>query len=289
MLWLARVASTTLLLCVASPRLESQSDPRLIEAVRLAQEGHGDSARVITAGVLAATAPNDSLYAEALYTAALVAADVEQRRLYLLRVVVEHARSRWADRALLLLAQTAYAERDLEGAMRYVTRLLADYPSSSVRAVAALWGARAALDRRDLAVACQWADLGLQAVGSDVELRGQLEFQRDRCRALMLADTTRVGRGQPAAGAPTAGRPSPPAAPTGTWYVQVAALRTQQAAASTARQVERLGYGARTLREGGFYKVRAGPFPTRPAAEAALPRLRRELGGQPFVLQVPEG
>jgi tetratricopeptide (TPR) repeat protein len=261
--------------------LDAQTDPRLQSAVRLAQEGMADSARALVARLLASTAPADPLYPEVLYTTALVAEDVEARRLHLLRVAVEHARSPWADHALLQLAQLAYAERDLEGAVRHVSRLLSDYPASPVRAAGALWGARAALDRRDLALACQWADLGLQAASADVELRNQLEFQRDRCRAMVLADTARARPGTPPPPPPAA---RPPA--TGTWFVQVAALRTQQAAASTQRTVERLGFAATTVRDGGFYKVRAGPFPSRAEASAALPRLRRELGGQPFVLQV---
>ncbi len=55
-------------------RLAAQSDPRLVSAVRLAQDGLSDSARAVVGRILAATAATDSLVPEVLFTAGLLAA-----------------------------------------------------------------------------------------------------------------------------------------------------------------------------------------------------------------------
>src|SRR5690606_23793712 len=51
--------------------------------------------------------------------------------------------------------------------------------------------------------------------------------------------------------------------------VQVVAAGTQSAADDAVRRLEQLGYGARIYREGGFFKVRAGPYAARADANAA--------------------
>ncbi len=66
---------------VAAP-LQAQSDPRLLSAVRLAQEGLGDSARAVAGRVLAGTRPTDALYPEVLYTIAVVRAVVDAQHEY---------------------------------------------------------------------------------------------------------------------------------------------------------------------------------------------------------------
>ena len=66
------------LLC--SSRLAAQNDPRLVAAVRLAQDGLSDSARAVAGRILAATPAADSLYSEALYTMGLLAATEQDRR-----------------------------------------------------------------------------------------------------------------------------------------------------------------------------------------------------------------
>jgi hypothetical protein len=172
--------------------LQAQSDPRLVSAVRLAQEGLGDSARAVAGRVLAGTRPTDALYPEVLYTIAVVASTAQDKRLYLQRVAVEYSQSEWADDALLQLAQLDYASGSPSGTVQQVQLLLRDYPASPVRAKAALWGTRAAFDTRNRALACQWADLGVGAAGEDIELRNQLEFQRNRCNAVTAADTAAV-------------------------------------------------------------------------------------------------
>ncbi len=259
------------LTCVVAAPLAAQRDPELLRAVRLAQEGSGDSARAIAGRILTTTAPDDPKYAEALYASAVVAASPREKRLFLQRIAVEYSQSEWADDALLQLAQLDYAGRDAAGAVGQIDRLLADYPESPLRAPAALWGARAAFDVRDRERACRWSDLGLGAVGDNVELKNQLEFQRERCRALAREEST-AAPPQPA-----------PAAPG--WLVQVAAVKTRAEANVEVARIKRLDLPAEVIQEGGWFKVRSGPFPTRERASAAMSRLRTSLGGKPFLVE----
>src|ERR1051326_2311063 len=189
-----RLSVLLLLSVFPSLRLCAQSDPRLVTAVRLAQDGRSDSARAVEGRILAALEPTDSLYPEALYTLGLLAASEQDRRLCLRRVVVDCAVSAGADDALLQLVQLDSAVGDAAGAVREVDQLLRDYPGSPLTAVAALWGSRAAGDRKDSATACRMADAGLAAVGDDIDLRNQLEFQKQRCQGLeaLAAESTRA-------------------------------------------------------------------------------------------------
>lgn len=254
----------------------AQEHPRLVEAVRLAREGQSDSARAVAGAVLSTTTTTAPLYPEALFTVALVASTVDEKRLHLQRVAIEYSQSAWADDARLELAQLAYAERKFDEAVRQVERLLADYPLSPVRAAGALWGSRAAFDQRNLPLACQWAMAGLGSVGADVELRNQLDFQRQRCEATLASDTIAATPPPP---------PAPPPAAGPAWWVQVAAFRTESQAATVRQQLERARIEATVIRDAGFWKVRAGPYGTEAEAQRALPTVRRISGGQPFVVR----
>lgn len=270
-------------------RLPAQTDARLVSAVRLAQEGQSDSARKVAGRLLVSLQPTDSLYPEVLYTLGILAATEEERRLYLRRVIVDHSVSPWADDALLSMVQLEYATGNTEVAARDAERLVRDYPGSPVAANAALWGARAAGDRRDGATACRLADAGLQAVGTNVELRNQLEFQRQRCTGLVAMAEQAARRDSAAAGresSPAATPPAPPARRSG-WYVQLSAVRTRAAGDQELRRLARVDYQGVILQESGLYKVRAGPFATRQEAASALTKIKARLGGTPFVTRVP--
>jgi hypothetical protein len=278
-----------ILLLMLPATLSGQQDPRLVSAVRLAQEGQSDSARKVAGRLLVSLQPTDSLYPEVLYTLGILAATEEERRLYLRRVIVDHSVSPWADDALLSMVQLEYATGNTEGAARDAERLVRDYPGSPVSATGALWGARAAGDRRDAATACRLADAGLQSVGTDIELRNQLEFQRQRCTGL-VAMTEQAARRDSAAAARETSRtdtpPAPPARRSG-WYVQFSAVRTRAAGDQELRRLARVDYPGVVLQESGLYKVRAGPFATRQEAASALTKIKARLGGTPFVTRVP--
>ena len=284
-------ASLFLLLPAVQPssRLAAQSDPRLVAAVRLAQDGLSDSARAVVGRILGSLQPTDSLYAEALYTMGFLAGTEADRRLHLRRVVVDYAQSDWADDALLQLAQLDYAVGNTEATVRQIEVLLRDYPATPVAGIAAFWGARAAGDRRDAATACRMADAGLLATGSDVELRNQLEFQKQRCQG--LATITAESARSPAAAPRRPAEDPPGRAPThparSGYFVQVSAVRTQAAATTEMARVKRAGYTAILVRESGLLKVRVGAFRTKAEADAAASEIRIRIGARPFVVRVP--
>lgn len=261
-----------------------QTDPRLLDAVRTAQEGRSDSARSVVRRLLAATAPTDSLYPEILYTQAMVAGEAGEMRRDLQRVAVEYSASSWADDALLRLVQMDYATRSLDGAARNLERLRLDYPLTPLLPQAAYWAARTYFDLKNSELACRWLTDGI-ARAQDLELRNQLAYLQQRCGAPE----------QRPAGADTAGAvagkdsvPAPPVAAAPARYrVQVSAVATPGAAADAAGKVERLGYQAVIVRERGLYKVRAGAFATREEAQAAVPKLKAAFGGNPFLIAEP--
>ena len=287
--WAPVAAVLALLTVCASAQLPAQTDARLVSAVRLAQEGQSDSARKVAGRLLVSLQPADSLYPEVLYTLGILAATEEERRLYLRRVIVDHSVSPWADDALLSMVQLEYATGNTEGAARDAERLIRDYPGSPLTATGALWGARAAGDRRDGATACRLADAGLQAVGTDIELRNQLEFQRQRCTGLIAMTEQTARRDSAAAGRETSRTATPPAPPArrSGWYVQFSAVRTRAAGDQELRRLARADYPGVILQESGLYKVRAGPFATRQEAASALTKIKARLGGTPFVTRVP--
>jgi cell division septation protein DedD len=287
-------------------RLAAQNDPRLVGAVRLAQDGLSDSARAVAGRILVATLPADSLYPEVLYTMGVLAATEQDRRLYLRRVVVDFGQSPWADDALLSLGQLDYAGGNPAATVRQMDQLLRDYPGSPLAAIAAFWGARAAGDRRDATTACRMADQGLGTVGGDIELKNQLEFQKQRCQSLaaIIAESVRVAVADSAAHAradsiarakPARGKPFPPArnraaVPPSSrhgFFVQVSAVKTQDAANADIARIKRAGFSAVVAKESGYLKVRAGAFKTRALAQAAAADLKARLGGRPFVVEVP--
>jgi hypothetical protein len=299
------------LLLAGASAAAGQTDPRLVAAVRSAQEGQGDSARSAVDRLLAATAPSDSLYPEILYTQAMVANTAADMRRHLQRVVVEHPTSSWVDDALLRLVQMDYATRSFDNAARNLERLRLDYPLTPLFAQAAYWGGRTYFDLKDTARACRWLADGIGRAEADLELQRQLGFLYQRCDVRVAAgdsgaaDTTsKSGAVRPDSGTPTpppprkaaadsaAGRiadslPQRAAARAPRFRIQVAAVATPGAADDAASKAEGLGFPAVIVRERGFYKVRAGAFATRQEAQAAVPKLKARIGGSPFVVAEP--
>lgn len=282
------VLAVVLGLALAPAVAAAQQDARLVEAVRLAREGLPDSARTLTARLLATVAPTDPLFPELLYTIALVASSEPDRRLYLRRVAVEYGASPWADNALLQLAQLDFASGNTEGALRSVERIMADFPGSDVAAEAAFWGARAAFDRNDPRRACAWLATGIASAGTDIELRNRLEFLNLRCQGPFPDSTTPPPAPPPPAPAPSPPAPTPRPAAGPAWHVQVAALTERAAIDRIVEALRQMGYEPSVVPgPGGLQKVRAGRFSTRALAQSEVARLRTRFGGQPFVVSDP--
>jgi len=288
-----------MLLLAGTAAAGAQTDPRLVAAVRSAQEGQGDSARSAVDRLLAATPPTDPLYPQILYTQAMVANTAADMRRHLQRVVVEHPTSPWADDALLRLVQMDYATRSFDNAARNLERLRLDYPVTPLLAQAAYWGGRTYLELKDTTRACRWLADGMAQKNVDLELQRQMGFMYQRCGAAgqraggATGDTAAAGSAD-SVPKPTAARPDstaakPPAAeaPRPRFRVQIAAVATPGAADDAASKAEGLGFPSVIVRERGLYKVRAGEFATRQEAQAAISKLKAGIGGSPFVVAEP--
>jgi len=165
----------------------SQTDPRLIDAVRNAQEGRSDSARMKVRRLLAATSPSDSLYPQIIYTQAMVASEANEMRRQLQRVAVEYSSSSWADDALLRLVQLDYASGNLEGSARNLERIRLDYPGSPLLPQASYWAARTYFDQKNPELACRWLADGLAVSRGNIELQNQLGYLDQRCNSVRTA------------------------------------------------------------------------------------------------------
>lgn len=265
----------------------AQTDPRLVAAVRQAQEGQSDSARTTVQELLARTSATDPLYPQILYTAAILANEAADMRRRLQQVAVEFPTSAWTDDALLRLAQLDYATRQLDGATRHLERLAIDFPDSPLYAQAAYWAGMTYFDQQQQAKACRWLADGMARSRDDVEVQTQLGYLYQRCGASAQASAP-AQASTVRAPAPVPG-PTPTPAPTpasarGKFRVQVAAVGTPAAASAAAQKVEPLGYRMVTVQEGGLYKVRAGSFATRAEAQQAAAAIKAKLGGTPFVV-----
>ena len=294
--WVGLVA-ITLFTAPAPQRLSAQSDSRLVAAVRLAQEGQGDSARIQVKRILDATPVASPLYAEALYTTGVVAASTTEMERQFRRLVVEFNGSAWADDALLRLMQLNFAQGDLPGVTRTAERLAADYPQSEVIPEAATWAARVYFRQQDNANGCRWLADGLARVDSlNVELKNQLTFLNGRCGAAQAPQQQAPPQqapprdSAPAAEPPAPARDSTPTAPApqrpSAWAVQVASSSTQANADDLVRRLARDGFaGAYIIRDGAALKIRVGRLSARADADQLLARVRAKYP-QAFVVEV---
>jgi DNA polymerase III subunit delta len=270
--------------------LFAQTDPRLIEVIRSAQEGQGDSARAKVQRLLATTSPGDTLYPQIIYTQAMVASDAADMRRQLQRVAVEYSSSNWADDALLRLVQLDYASGNLDGAARNLERIRRDYPGSALLPQAAYWAARTYFDQRNPGLACRWVADGLAASQGNVELQNQLGYLNQRCSSVAVAGPRPAADSQTAVATaapdtstprsdttrhPRAATPSPTPAPTATPATPApppqptpTATRPDTARADSAQPVRRAG------RAGPRFRIQITAVRTAAAAESIAAKLK---------------
>ena len=267
----------TFALLVAATPLTAQQDSLMREAVRLATEGQSDSARAIVESQLARMSPSEAQYAEVLFTAGMVSDTARVAARYFRQVSIEYSRSPWADKALLRLAQLAFAAGDLDDVQRYTQRILLDYPLSPVRGQAAFWAGRAEFDLDNTPGACRQMDEAERNTGENIELANQVAFYLQRCTNVLGRNTN-----------------APDSAPAQTdtrsgvtvYAVQVAAVSSAAAADQTMQALRDAGHPARVFKDAdGLLKVRVGQFRRRQDAEAIVAELRRVIGGSPFVVE----
>ena len=282
------VSAVAVFLSVYPPtRLFCQTDPRLQDAVRLAQNGRMDSARMVVNRLLGSLPASDSVYPEALYTAGILAPDPLAVVRNLQRVVVEFGMSPWADDALLRLTQFYFAQSDPAATVQSAERLRRDYPDSPLKTRADFPAARAYFDLKDEPHGCALIQEALDGPTDDVEFKNQVRFYAAPCSGVSTAS----GTGAAAPTADTAARPDsgPPATPQpAAFSVQVLAVRSAAQVDDVLTRLKVMGFDARVVRDtSGLIKVRVGRYATRDEAQRTQARLKARLGGQPFVVEEP--
>ncbi len=278
--WTVRVAILMALTVYPSNRLVSQTDARLVEALRLAQSGQVDSGRAIVRRALATLPPGDSVYPQALLAAAKIAPDAPTVALHLNRIVVEYGASPWADDALLLLTQLYFAQRDPAKTIDAAERLNRDYPDSPFRARASFSAARSYFELKNETRGCELIQQALDGAGDDVEFKNQVAFYAARCSAASTTPTTQTTADTSA--------PTPPGGGTRTYAVQVLAVKSAAQVDDMLTQLKVMGFDARVVRDStGLFKVRVGRYATREEAARTQQRLKTRVGGQPFVVEEP--
>jgi septal ring-binding cell division protein DamX len=276
----------------------AQTDPRLVAALRQAQEGHSDSARAVVGQLLQATPTTDSLYPEILYTQAMVASDAGEMRTGLQRIAVEYSTSAWADDALLRLVQMDYATHNLSGAARNLEKLRSDYPASNLISAASYWGGRVYFELNNPALGCRWLADGLAQSQGDIEQQNRLNYLNQRCANVPATasdstgaphDSTKMAAAdstRPPSGSDSTTTSAGPAGKT-VYRIQVAAVGNKAAANDAERKARALGLTVKTVHDKKLYKVRVGQYATRAEAQAAAAGLKVKLGGTPFVVSEP--
>jgi len=265
-----------LLSIIPTFHLSAQTDARLVEALRLAQNGQVDSGRNVIRRLLVALPPTDSVYPQALLAGAKIAPDAATVATNLNRIVLEYGASPWADDALLLLTQLYFAQRDAAQTIQAAERLRRDYPDSPLRYRADFPAARAYFELKNEARGCELIQeslAGANAAG-EVEFTNQVNFYSSRCAGVATAPPPAVD-----STAPTAAK---------TYAVQVLAVKSAVQVDEMLTRLKVMGFDARVVRDtSGFFKVRVGRYNTREEAQQTQQRLRTRLGGQPFVVEEP--
>ncbi len=155
---------------------------------------------------------------------------------------------------------------------------------------------------------------GIAAAGDDLELKNQLQFAKQSCNigagvqyAAQVPESLRAGPPPtnldtaarvpltpppPSASKPPVANPPatkvPAAAAASPWRVQVAAISDKAVIARVVRKIEAAGFKAYTVPgPSGLTKIQAGPFATRAAAVAGLPKVKAAVGGSPIVVAAP--
>jgi hypothetical protein len=248
----------------------AQQDSLLREAVRLATEGQGDSARVLVKTRIGELSPADSLYPEALYVAGVVAQSSDSALAYFRRVSIEFSRSEWADDALLRRSELAFAAGELSAAARYSETILLDYPFSGALAKAAYWAGRSHLELGAADTGCGYLRRAEASAGEDVELANRARYFLQRCAALETGPDSARAQGRARL----------------VYAVQVAAVQSAAAANELMQQLHGEGYDSHVVRDSdGLLKVRVGRFSQKAQAQELAVELRAKLGGQPFVVE----
>lgn len=244
---------------LTATEVPAQEAGELDRVARFVEAGDTEEARQLLARWEAEWGGNAEMpeLARAWYLAGRLSEDARQAELYYLRVVIEGSSTPYADDALLHLAQYQVALGDFGRALEYLQRLRRDYPHSEHAAAATLWWARAARLAGDSTGACAAIESGLAEVGpADTTTSRALRELRMGC-----------------------------VPGTGSYSVQVAALKDRAAAQELVARLRGSGYDAWLFSGSGdqLHRVRVGRQLDIVEAQARAERLVAS-GYSPFLV-----
>jgi cell division protein FtsN len=168
------VASTT--------NAQSVDSSLYLRAQEMVANGDAASGRALVDSILHVTSPDSVRYAEGLYWRATLAASATTAEQDYRRIIVDYPMSPWVDKALLRMGQLELTLSEYDEALQHLQRIPAEHPNSTLRANASYWMARVLFEKNDITHACAANAEALARVSqSDIELRNQIDFQRQRC------------------------------------------------------------------------------------------------------------
>lgn len=259
----------------AAPAIAQEAELDRIEALILA--GEYAAARSAIQEWWGAVEGGRNVPAEARARAHLLRAslapDLRSAERDYLAVALGHPTTPYAPRALLALGQGFLASGDIARAVSYLTRLVDDYPGSSLRPVGLLWLARARRLDGDAPGACTAARGGLATADGDL---ASLLRREEQAACPPATRDQAAPRAQPADSTAATDRGLPATDPQGRFAVQSGAFRQLEGAEALARRLRAAGYEPRLVYVPGsqLLRVRIGRFSSFAAAEAVAVRLR---------------
>jgi|HubBroStandDraft_6_1064221.scaffolds.fasta_scaffold156928_1 cell division septation protein DedD len=304
----------TVLVTASTAGAQTRDSSLYLRAQEMVANGDAASGRALVDSLLNATSPDSVQYAEALYWRAALATSATSAEQDYRRIVVDYPTSSWVDKALLRMGQLELTRSDYDEALQHLQRIPAEHPNSQLRAKASYWIARVLFEKNDVTNACVANADALSSVSqSDVELKNQIDFQRQRCHNIVTSaplDSTQVAAVPTKSATDTkeqksveksekinskatsskALRPASksvesklqttsdvPTTTTAGYTVQVAAYYDRSQAYDLAAKLHTRGYQtAHVEGEKAPYRVRIGPFPSRSAAAKMLAKLQEK-------------
>src|SRR3982751_4905057 len=191
-----KTVAVIVLLCCTVSRMEAQAvlkpaDPVFVRAQAMVSDGNGVAGRALIDSVIAATPAGAPLYPQALFWRASLASNAADAESDYRHIVVDYPLAPQAEDALLRLAQLELARGDRDGALVHLQRIQRDYPRSKSLARASYWTARVLFEKNDVPNACAANAKALaQADSGEIELRNQIQYQGQRCPAVVSASAT---------------------------------------------------------------------------------------------------
>ena len=247
-------------------------------ARRLVSEGDGTAGRAIVDSILRAAAEGTPAYGDALFWRGALAETATDAERDYRRVIVEYPISRYADDALLSLAELEQARGDRAAAYQHLQRFVREHPMGPARARAGLAAARLAFEQRDVPRGCAMiADARLSIGSTDVELRNQIDYHGARCPAppaASAATTPTPAAATPSvrsSGSPTVATSPPPSSPSS---VPAPSSAPVIGSPSTTPPRRADTVATRTPPDARARNAPTGnpPGPTEPASKASAPR-----------------